>query len=52
MSTTAGPQKLSADELDKLQRRLLGKALTVILSPEWGKAQPQSPQKRTTEEKE
>lgn len=30
-------QELTADELDAYQRRLLAKALAVILSPEWGK---------------
>lgn len=34
-STTG--QGLPADELGKLQRQLLAKAVAIILSPEWGK---------------
>jgi|CXWK01.1.fsa_nt_gi hypothetical protein len=34
-STTA--PTLPADELDKLQRQLLARAIAVIMSPDWGK---------------
>lgn len=34
-STTA--PTLPADELDKLQRQLLARAVAVIMSPDWGK---------------
>lgn len=37
MTMTNEGRKLTADELDAYQRRLLAKALAVILSPNWGR---------------
>lgn len=37
MSAAGKGQEQTADELDAYQRRLLAKALAVILSPDWGR---------------